>query len=91
MSTVFVEDANADEVLVRVCQIIARVQGLPEERVRGESSFLELGIESLDAINLLFALEDAFGIKIPMEEGQYRTVEEAVAGVRRHLAAGDAP
>jgi len=87
---VFTASADAGtpaDIMARVCAVIARVQGLPVGQVHADSTFAELGIESLDAVNLLFALEDAFGITIPAEDENYVTVRQAVEGVMRHLEA----
>ena len=52
-----------------------------------DSTFSALGIDSLDAADLLFAVEDAFGILVPDAAAQsMRTVGEVVEGVRRLLA-----
>jgi len=46
-------------------------------------------MDSLDQLNLLFALESDFNISIPDEEAKsIRTVREMVEGVRKLAAAG---
>ena len=78
----------ADEIAQRVMRCIAETQRLEPEKVTIESSFEELGIDSLDGINILFALETEFGIDIPDEDAQQvRTVEHMVDGVRKLVAA----
>jgi len=60
---------------------------LPEGHVTLDSTFAELGMDSLDAMNLLFALEEEFGISIPDEEARaLRTVRGAIDGVEKLLA-----
>lgn len=49
----------------KVIEIIAREQHLGPGVVRPDSTFEELGIDSLDGVNVLFALEEEFKIDIP--------------------------
>ena len=47
-----------------------------------DSSFEELGIDSMDSINILFDLESEFDIEIDDEDAKkIRTIPEMVAGV----------
>ncbi|MCP4965878.1 MAG: acyl carrier protein, partial [bacterium] len=46
----------ADELEQRVISCIAETQHLELEKVTIDSSFEELGIDSLDGINILFSL-----------------------------------
>ncbi|MGH9454359.1 MAG: acyl carrier protein [Terriglobia bacterium] len=49
----------------KVIEIIAREQHLAPGVARPDSTFEELGIDSLDGVNILFALEEEFKIDIP--------------------------
>ena len=49
----------------KVMEIIAREQHLDPSKVTIDSTFEELGIDSLDGVNILFALEEEFKIDIP--------------------------
>jgi len=72
----------SDELSQRVIDCIAEAQHLPTDQVSIDSSFEELGIDSLDGINILFALESEFDISIPDEHArEVRTVREMVDGV----------
>ena len=53
-----------EELTERVIKIIADTQHLALEKIQPESSFQELGIDSLDGINILFAVENEFNINI---------------------------
>ena len=53
----------------RVRTIIARVRHIPVESVSLDSSFEQLGIDSLEGVMLVFALEDEFHIEIPDVNG----------------------
>jgi acyl carrier protein len=81
----------SDETVERVRQVIASSKRIPVERVTIDSAFEELGIDSMDAVEILFALENEFDISIPDEEVKtVRNVRQMVAGVERLLAAKSA-
>lgn len=72
----------------KVIAEIASVKRIPTERISVDSTFDELAIDSLDATNLLFALEEEFGVSIPDAEARsIRNVRGAVDQVQRLLAA----
>lgn len=76
-----------DDIETKVLEIIAQQKRLPVERVTIDSSFDELGLDSLDAVNILFELEGAFDISIPDEKArQIKSVREMVDGVKTLLA-----
>ena len=78
----------ADEMAERVLSVIASSKRIPRESVSIDSSLQDLGLDSLDQLNLLFALESEFNISIPDDQAKsIRTVREMVEGVRK-LAAG---
>jgi acyl carrier protein len=78
----------SDELIQRVRYVIATTQRIPIESVSIENSFEELGIDSMDGVNILFALESEFDISIPDEEAKsIRTVREMAEGVEKLLAA----
>ncbi len=74
-----------DELERRVVQLIAETGKLDPAAVTLESSFEDLGIDSLDGANILFAIEDDFDIYIAYEPEQLEgyTVGEAVEAVRQ--------
>jgi acyl carrier protein len=81
----------SDELIERVRKTIATSKRLPEDRVTIDSAFEELGIDSRDAVEILFALENEFDISIPDEEVKtVRNVRQMVEGVERLLAAKSA-
>ena len=76
-----VETAHHD-VASTVLDLIAASQRLPREQVTLNSTFEELKMDSLDAINLIFAVEEKFNISIPDDAAKsIRTVQEMVDGV----------
>ena len=81
----------SDELIERVRRVIAASKRIPEEQVTVDSSFEELGIDSMDAVEILFALENEFDISIPDEEVKtVRNVRQMAEGVERLQAAKSA-
>jgi acyl carrier protein len=78
------------EVAEKVIEIIAREQHLEPDAIKLDSSFEELGIDSLDGVNILFALEEEFKIDIPDSVAQnMRGVRQVVDSLTRVLEGGD--
>jgi acyl carrier protein len=69
----------------RVKQIVVNQLGVEEASVIGKAKFIEdLGADSLDIVELVMAMEDAFGVDIPDEEAEnIRTVDDAINFIRR--------
>jgi acyl carrier protein len=81
----------SDDLIQRVRAVIANSQRMPIEKISIDSSFQELGIDSMDAVNILFGLESEFDINIPDEETkEIRTVRQMAEGVEKLLAAKSA-
>ena len=79
-----------EKVLEAVAKVAKRQQG----EIRLESSFDDLGMDSLDRVCLLFELEQAFDISIPEDKVQgVRTVQDIVdrLGPQLSAAGGAAP
>lgn len=78
----------SEELIQRVCSVIATTQRIPIEKVLIDSSFQELGIDSMDGVNILFALENEFDITIPDEAAkEIRNVRQMTEGVDQLLSA----
>jgi acyl carrier protein len=79
----------SDELTGRVIGIIAKTQRLDPSTITPDSTFAELKIDSLDGINILFALEEEFKISIPDDAAREITsVRQAVDGVERLMSSG---
>jgi acyl carrier protein len=77
-----------DDLIPRVTGVIAKAQHIPPESVTIDSTFEDLKIDSLDGINILFALESEFDVDIPDDAAkQIRSVRQAVEGIEKLLAA----
>jgi acyl carrier protein len=53
------------DILEDVKQIIAKQINVPVEQLNADTKLAELGVESLDVIEIVFALEEKFDISIP--------------------------
>jgi acyl carrier protein len=78
----------SDELTQRVIQVIAATKRIPRESVTIASDFVQLGIDSMDAVEILFALENEFDISIPDDEVRgVRNIRQMCEGVERLLLA----
>ena len=76
-----------ENLSAEVMRVIADTQRLPPDSVTLDSTFEELKIDSLDGINIVFALENAFHIEVPDEAMRsMRSVRDVVTGVTRLLS-----
>ena len=59
------------EIQTKVKKIVAEKLGVSEDAVKPEASFVEdLGADSLDTVELVMALEEAFDCEIPDEDAE---------------------
>lgn len=74
------------DTVTRVIGVIAKTQHIPVESIRPESTFQELNIDSMDGINIVFALENEFGVQIPDDDAKsIRGVADVAAGIEKLL------
>jgi acyl carrier protein len=74
------------EVTERVRQIISEQLGVDETEVTPNASFVDdLGADSLDQVELIMALEEAFDLEVPDEQAEnIRLVQDAIDYVAKH-------
>lgn len=82
-------DATSSESIQgRVLRVIANSRRLPIESVTPECTFEQLGIDSLDRINILFDLENEFDISIDDDQAKsIANIPEMVDGIQQLLRA----
>jgi acyl carrier protein len=79
------------DIAARAIQVIAKTQHLPVESITIDQTFAELKFDSLDGMNILFAIENEFDISIPDDQAvKIKSVREMVEGIERLLAAKQA-
>ena len=78
-----------DDLEQKVKKIIAEQLGKDVEDIKNAASFIEdLGADSLDTVELVMALEDAFKVQIPDEQQEnLRTVQQAIDFIRANQKA----
>jgi acyl carrier protein len=78
----------SDELIQRVLKAVASSKRIPLETVTIDSDFQQLGIDSMDAVEILFALENEFDVSIPDDEVKtVRNVRQMCEGVDKLVAA----
>lgn len=73
-------------IFEKVREILSKELNIPEEDIKLESNFMDdLGIDSLDLVQLVMELEEAFDITIDDAEA-IKTVQDAVSFVEKKTA-----
>ena len=69
-----------NDIEQRVKKVVAEQLSINEADIKNESAFIEdLGADSLDTVELVMALEDAFKVEIPDDQQEkLRTVQDAL-------------
>lgn len=66
----------------RVIRVFAEFKKVEPGEIKTETTFEELGFDSLDGLNLIFELEEEFDVVIPDEKVQsMRSVADVIAGI----------
>lgn len=73
----------------RVTMIIAELKQLPVASIGAETPFRELGMDSLDGINMIYEIENEYNVSISNEEAaEISSVQQLVAKLQSLLPAG---
>jgi acyl carrier protein len=74
-------------VAERVIRVFADFKKVSPDEIKPETTFDELGFDSLDGLNLVFELEEEFDIVVPDDKVQsMRSVAEVIEGIQALLA-----
>jgi acyl carrier protein len=72
------------EIEQKISEFLRQEKTLPEGAIDPNAVLADLGFDSLDAINIIFKIEDAFRISISDEDARaIRTLNDMVAVVER--------
>jgi acyl carrier protein len=76
----------SESIFEKIATILSTKKGIDKESILIESSFEELGLDSLDAVELISDLEDEFNVTIPNVELQsIKTIQQAVDGLQKAM------
>ena len=76
-----------EEITRRVLAVVAKHQRIGVETISPESTFADLNIDSLDGLQLVFELEEEFGVDIPDDAAkEFKSIGEVVRGLGLLLA-----
>ncbi|MEM1249278.1 MAG: acyl carrier protein [Acidobacteriota bacterium] len=77
-----------DSILAKICSHLKEIVPSDDLTIGPETELRAgLGLNSLDAVDLVMALEEEFDIELPDEELQgFETVADVAAAVRRQVA-----
>lgn len=74
-------------VAERVIKVFSEFKKVPPEEIQMDTTFEELGFDSLDGLNLIFELEEEFNINVPDDKVQsMKSVREVVEGIEQLTA-----
>ena len=62
-----------------MAEVLTEKYDVDREAISPEATLTELGLDSLTVVELLFDVEDEFGIEIPEERANFQTLAEAAA------------
>jgi len=74
------------QIVEKVKQIIKEQLGVEEDEITPTASFVDdLGADSLDTVELVMAIEEAFDIEIPDNDAEkMRTVQDVIDYIEKH-------
>lgn len=79
-----------EELARKLVEIVRKEKEIPDEKLSPETALADAGIDSLDALTILFAIEEEFGITIPDAEARsMKTFGDMIDVVAAQLAAKD--
>jgi len=78
-----------EEIRDKIFDIIAKEARIDRGTLTLETKLEDLKIESLDMVQILFGIEDAFDVYVPQDDQSFKlsTLRDVVDGVKRLVAA----
>jgi len=68
----------------KIKQIIAEKMDIEPERINNDTTFAELGLDSLDTVELIMAFEEEFGVSIEVDQ-EIKTISESAELIEKSL------
>ena len=59
-----------DEIQQQLIAIVQQEKDIPDDQLKPETLLAEAGIDSLDSLSILFAIEEQFRISIPDDQAR---------------------
>jgi acyl carrier protein len=77
---------DEQKIFEEVKKVVVEKLGVSESEITREASFVDdLGADSLDTVELVMALEEAFSLEIPDEDAEkIKTIGDTVSYVMAH-------
>jgi len=78
-----------EDIREKIFDIIAKEARIDRGTLTLETKLEDLKIESLDMVQILFGIEDAFDVYVPQDDQSFKlaTLNDVVDGVKRLVAA----
>ena len=72
----------------KIREIIAKEAQVDPEKLTLDANLLELDIESIDMVNIIYNIEEEYDIYIPQDDEQFKleTFKDVVEGVKNLIA-----
>lgn len=79
--------SNIENIEGQVKKLVVEQLGVSEEQVTTDASFVDdLGADSLDTVELVMALEEAFDTEIPDDKAEgISTVQDAIDYIKKNI------
>jgi acyl carrier protein len=83
------------EIIDEVRQVVAKALKIPLDQITPGTRLADIGLNSLDVIEVIYELEEKFGIDIPLEPQAgagsnglpFETVTEVADAIKQHIDA----
>lgn len=78
---------SQEEIEKKIIEIVGKQLGIEKANIKRESSFVnDLGADSLDTVELVMEIEEAFSVSIPDEDAQkMQTVGDAIDYIAKRV------
>ena len=77
-----------EEIKEKIFDIVAKEARIERDTLSLDSKLEDLNIESLDMVQILFGIEDAFDVYVPQDDDSFKleTMSDVISGVKQLIA-----